>query len=102
MGRLKGTKKTGGRKAGTPNKVTGTLKEFIVALIDDNREQIIKDIATLDAKDRVFFLERLMAYVIPKLASTKFEQETKDDLVNITIIPGPGREIARSEDEIED
>ena len=32
--------KAGGRKKGTPNKVTQDLKEFYVALMDDNREKI--------------------------------------------------------------
>ena len=40
MSRTKGTPKTGGRKAGTPNRVTGTLKEFVSNLIDQNMEQI--------------------------------------------------------------
>ena len=53
MSRVKGTPKTGGRKAGTPNKITGTLKEFLSDLIDDNREQIKQDLESLSAKDRL-------------------------------------------------
>lgn len=66
MSRTKGTPKTGGRQAGTPNKVTETLKEFIVNLLDDNREQIVDDIKTLRPKDRLAVLERLMQYVLPR------------------------------------
>lgn len=40
MSRAKGTPKTGGRAKGTPNKITGTLKDFVSGLIDDNREQM--------------------------------------------------------------
>lgn len=33
-GKPKGSPKTGGRKAGTPNKVTGQLKEMILTALD--------------------------------------------------------------------
>lgn len=69
MARQKGTPKTGGRKAGTPNKVTGTLKEFIADLIDSNREQIEKDLKRLAPKDRLHILEKFVQYVIPKTQS---------------------------------
>ena len=52
-----GKGRIGGRAKGTPNKVTASLREFIKKMIDDNREQIIADIAVL---------ERLMSYVLPK------------------------------------
>ena len=78
MGRRKGTPKTGGRKTGTPNKVSGTVKEWIASLIDKNREQIEADLAALEPKDRLQFLERLMQYVVPKQQAvgidTKAEQ----------------------------
>ena len=66
MGRTAGNPKTGGRQAGTPNKITGTLKEFVVNLVDDNREQIVKDLKTLKPKERLAVLERMMQYVLPK------------------------------------
>jgi hypothetical protein len=66
MGRTKGTPKTGGRQAGTPNKVTGTMKEFPTNIIDENREQIRKDLKALEPKDRLAMLERFMQYVTPK------------------------------------
>ncbi len=59
-------RKTGGRRAGTPNKITGTLKEFVANLVDDNREQIVNDLKTLRPKERLAVLERLMQYVLPK------------------------------------
>jgi len=66
MSRAKGTPKTGGRSAGTPNKITGTLKEFVANLIDQNRQQIEKDLKRIEPKERLMILERLMAYVLPK------------------------------------
>lgn len=73
MGRKKGTPKTGGRKVGTPNKVTGTLKDFISELIDENREQIRTDLKVLKAKDRLFVIERFLQYTLPKQQSIKGE-----------------------------
>lgn len=66
MGRQKGTPKTGGRQAGTPNKVTGTLKEFIVDLLNDYREQIDKDLKALRPKERVAAYLNMMQYAVPK------------------------------------
>lgn len=71
MSRIKGTPKTGGRAKGTPNKVTATVKDWISQLIDDNRNQIEKDIKKLSPKDRLQVFERLMQYVIPKQQSVK-------------------------------
>lgn len=73
MSRTKGTPKTGGRKAGTPNRVTGTLKEFVSNLIDQNREQIEKDLKALKPKDRLLVIERFMQYALPKQQSIKGE-----------------------------
>ena len=70
MGQPKG--KTGnpnGRPKGTPNKVTTTLKEWIIQLIDGNREQIERDFKQLSARDRLLIFERLLPYVIPKQQS---------------------------------
>ena len=81
MSRKKGTPKTGGRKKGTCNKVTGTLKDFVAKLIDDNREQMQKDLKALSPKDRLLIIERFMQYTIPKqqaiTADVAVEQQPK-------------------------
>lgn len=66
MSREKGSKKTGGRQKGTPNKVTASVKDWLSGLIDKNRKQIEKDIKQLEPKERLQVLEKLMQYVIPK------------------------------------
>lgn len=81
MGRKKGTPKTGGRKKGTPNKITGTLKEFITNLIDENREQIVKDIKVLDSKDRLLILSKFIPFVIPKQSDIKIENNAFEELM---------------------
>jgi len=67
MAALKGHKKTGGRLAGTTNKVTTEMKTWLKGLIDNNRQQIEKDLKSLEPKDRLLILERLMQYTVPKM-----------------------------------
>ncbi len=98
MSRTKGTPKTGGRKAGTPNKVTGTIKEFLANVIDDNREQIEKDLKVLEPKDRLMMLERFMQYVTPK----KHEGDgvfVPDNKITIRYIGKEGEEVFPSREE---
>ena len=66
MSRKKGTPKTGGRTAGTPNKISVGMKDFITKLVYKNRKQIEKDLQELQPKERLLILEKLMQYVIPK------------------------------------
>lgn len=75
MSRKKGTEKTGGRTKGTPNKTTSNLKNWINALIEDNREQVVKDLKKLEPKDRLVILERLMQYIVPKQQSISVEAQ---------------------------
>lgn len=78
-----------GRPKGASNKVTGSLREFIALLIDENRERIRTDIDKLSAKDRLQILERMMQYVLPKMESSKtdirLEQLTEKEIGNIAM-----------------
>lgn len=78
-----GRGRLGGRTKGTPNKVSITLKEFIANIIDDNRAQIIQDLKSLDAKERLQMLERLMQYVIPKQQAQSLDMlKLTDEQIN--------------------
>lgn len=61
-----GKGRMGGRAKGTPNKVTGTVKEWLTDLIDSNREQIISDLKQLEPRERLAILEKFMQYIVPK------------------------------------
>ena len=52
VGRRKGTEKTGGRKSGTPNKVSGKGKEGRASIIDGNREKFEKNMGKLEPGGR--------------------------------------------------
>ena len=81
--------KTGGRKPGTPNKVTVSMRVWIVGLINDNREKLEKDLDKLPPKDRWAIVERLLQYAIPKKQSVqsninfdKMTNEQLDEIIN--------------------
>ena len=80
MGREKGQQKTGGRTAGTPNKVTSDLRGWINELLDSNRQQIAKDIKQLEPHQRVAIFEKMLGYALPKLQSV----EAKIDFSRLT------------------
>jgi len=71
-----GKGRMGGRAKGTPNKVTRPLKEWINNLLDDNREQIERDMKALLPKDRLIMFEKLLQYVVPK-------QKTEVEVTNV-------------------
>lgn len=101
MARAKGTPKTGGRGAGTPNKVTGTLKEFIANLIDQNRGQIEKDLKRLEPKDRLAILGKLIGFIIPRQTQSDLQvmdwTKEKIEIVGIK----SGHKPAHSESEVD-
>ena len=74
MGRKKGTTKTGGRTVGTPNKITGTVKEWITSIIDGNRQQFEEDLEKLEPGERVRVISNLLQYVTPKIQSANPEE----------------------------
>ena len=72
-------RKTGGRVAGTPNKVSSTVRGAIANMLDEycNSDIFVKDIADLDPKDRVAAMEKFTAYVAPKLQTTTLDVATE-------------------------
>ena len=60
-----------GRPKGSPNKTTQSVREWLTKLIDDNREQIKKDLAALEPKERLQVLEKFMQYAVPKMQSVE-------------------------------
>lgn len=58
--------KTGGRAKGTPNKTTSAVRDWLISLINNSRSQIEKDLKSLEPKDRLLMIEKLLPYVMPK------------------------------------
>ena len=76
----KGKPKTGGRKPGTPNRVTGDLRQRIQQLLDEQFDNLQADFKALDPKERVNAFIRLLEYTTPKLQRT----ETTFDLSKLS------------------
>lgn len=73
-------KKTGGRQAGTPNKVSSAVRGAIAKMLDEyfNSDTFINDIAELEPKDRVTAMEKFAAYVSPKLQATTLDMSIEN------------------------
>ena len=61
-------KKTGGRKAGTPNKMTAFSKGVIENILNDytSTGMMDSDLQKLDPKERLDIMVKLMAFTTPK------------------------------------
>lgn len=65
------TNNPSGRPKGTPNKVTSTIRNWLVELINNNRERIEKDFLELEPKERLLFTEKFLPYIMPKVENAK-------------------------------
>lgn len=81
-----GRGRLGGRTAGTPNKVTADLREWISCIIDNGREQFIQDLKALEPIDRIRIYTSLLNYVLPKQAPISPEPDKSNEPTGLTII----------------
>ena len=81
MVKQKGAVKTGGRKVGSLNKTTSTVKEWLSSVIDSNREQIEQDLQMLEPKERMNVIIKHIDYVCPK--STTVENKESSETYNL-------------------
>lgn len=83
------TNNPNGRPKGKPNKITGEMRSWIQQLINDNKEQLEKDIQALEPKVRWQIIERLLNYCIPKQsavdADVKLSALTDEQLEQIVV-----------------
>ena len=72
-------KKTGGRKKGTPNKVTAFSKSIIQDIIDKytSSDKFTEDFGRLDPKDRIEVIIKLTGFVLPKPQSVDVNMNTE-------------------------
>lgn len=65
--------KFGGRQKGTPNKNTNEIREYLQRLISVNLDTLQSDLDSLEPKDRLLFLEKILPYIIPKYNNLQIE-----------------------------
>jgi hypothetical protein len=76
MARQKGSPKFGGRKAGTPNRTSEEVRQSLLKLLDDNLEQLQKDIKGMKPKDRATLLISLARHcTAPALNPEKLSED---------------------------
>lgn len=77
-------KKTGGRKAGTPNKKTAAIKEAFTQLLNDNLDNMgewLERVAKTDPVKALDIMAKFSEYCIPKLNRTTHEGEVSQNIV---------------------
>lgn len=73
-----GLGKTGGRKKGTPNKVTSEAKEILADIINKNANEVLKRLEEItDPKDYVLTYLKIAEFVLPKKAAVSMSAEVK-------------------------
>lgn len=62
-------KKTGGRTAGTPNRLTTPMRRAILDIIAKQWPKVEADLAKLKPKDRLQIIVKLLPFVAPQFSS---------------------------------
>ena len=63
--------KTGGREAGTPNKITKELKTLLKDILTQELETLPEPLNQLEPKERLEILAKLLPFVMPKAEAEK-------------------------------
>lgn len=82
--------KTGGRKEGTPNKVTQAMRERLNTVLESELDQLEELFEEVSARDRLQFIIKLIPYIIPQ-AENETDQVISEkpnffDLVNKQVV----------------
>lgn len=80
-------KKFGGRKKGTPNKVNKKAREVIGDKIEDYlNNSLDADLSSLEAKERLQIVVKLMEFSLPRLKAVEMKQEIDihEDPIDLT------------------
>jgi hemerythrin len=87
MPKKKGDPKTGGRKAGTPNKRTVQMNAFLDKLTEYIENQFVDNpdiMQEMSYKQQLEFYRDFIQYFKPKMATLKVEEESKQEItINI-------------------
>jgi len=67
--------KTGGRKKGTPNKISSQVKEKLSQIIDETIESI--NISNMSSSEKIKLIQIGLQYIIPKPQLIEEQEEQK-------------------------
>ena len=65
--------KTGGREAGTPNKLTRELRAVLKNVLHDEINLLPDHLKRLEPKDRIELLIKLLPYTLPKVEPESYQ-----------------------------
>ena len=88
-------KKYGGRKKGTPNKLTTEIKDKISVLLSGTMDSI--DISTFTQTEKIKLIQVLCNYIVPKLQSADYNIGSPADgqsAVTIQFVDSAGNNIS--------
>ena len=71
--------KTGGRQAGTPNKVTTEIRNFLSSLVFDNIDIITQDFRQLTTEQRMILLPKILPYIAPRMKPQTDDEQEKQE-----------------------
>lgn len=74
-----GRGRLGGRTKGTPNKVSNDIRQWVEAILDKNKQQIERDFDIVEPDTRLRFVEKLIAYVVPKKMAVTIEEQMAEE-----------------------
>lgn len=78
VGRPKGQPKLGGRKKGTPNKMTVEIKKKVDKILSITLNNLNKDLKKMDVKDRIQVINALTRFVLP--TAVRLEEDSHSNL----------------------
>ena len=83
MGKGK-TNNPAGRPKGTPNRITGDLRDRLAGFINSQWPTVERDLKKVSPAERLRFFERLLPYVVPRLQTLEYKTEGEHALNNLT------------------
>lgn len=78
-------KKYGGRTQGTPNKITTEMRKKISDALNNSIENLESDLATLNTKERLEIVAKLLNFILPKLKEVEINTDEKPPLSDIKV-----------------
>ena len=70
-----------GRKVGIPNEVTTEIKETVLQFLLKNIGKLQKSFDTLDPKEQIYFIEKLLKYYLPTQLATNVDFSEKQVVI---------------------
>lgn len=77
-----------GRPPGTANKTTEAIRATVNKFISDNLPNIQAEYENLEAKDKLEFLNKLLAYVLPKLQAVQMDATIEQTPIDLSKLSG--------------